>query len=385
MFDPYASAFDTAIGAGALPKLPGLMGRPIAQVKPAAKPGKAGDDKDAKAAEAPKSSTSAPAITTEEKPVSQALPDVPMLGLDQPGAGASSASGGATPAVKPPPAAIREAIVKAAKDSGQDPAYALAVAGRESSFDPNAKNSKSIYGLFQMSGGLRSKYGVGDSSDPETQARGFLAFTNDLRGEMAAKLGRDPSPPETYLGHYFGGTRAARMLKGDPNTPVQDLFTPNELAQNPNLARAGTAGNAIGSITRDIQRRMGGDKGAEPKADAGMSPDFAQFGQPVGQAAMATPGIDPALSPADQAATVAAQTPAMLTGGVKPNPEAFDAAVASMSASQNVEDRRDLPQPDPAATPRSARTSSATPDGSVETQAGTTLTSAAASRRSANG
>lgn len=174
---------------------------------------------------------------------------------------------------------IRSAIIRAAQEHGIDPSYALAVAERESKFNPNARASKSIYGLFQMSGALRNKYGSGDSSDPYEQARAFSAFTKDLQGDMASRIGRQPSPQETYLGHYWGGGRASRMLTSvHPETPTSELFTPNELSQNPGLVRAKTAGALISSTMGDIGRRQA-KYGGQGQPAAGF--DSATFGEPA--------------------------------------------------------------------------------------------------------
>lgn len=185
--------------------------------------------------------------------------------------------------------AQREAIIRAAGEAGIDPSAALAIAERESNFDPNARSSKTIHGMFQMTGGLRRQYGIGDSNDPYQQAKGWAAFFKDNKGEMARVLGRDPTDAEGYAGHHFGSVRAARMMKMDPSTPVDAVFTPNEMQQNPHFAKAGSVGNLLSSVTADIGRRQakfGGDV-----------PDLAEFGTPVGGADLAEFG-----TPVDQTA-----------------------------------------------------------------------------------
>lgn len=150
---------------------------------------------------------------------------------------------------------IEAAIVRAAQEEGIDPATALAWASRESSFNPRARASKSIYGLFQMSGALRRQYGIGDTNDPYEQTKGFARYYRGLKDEMKRTLGRDPSDTEAYLGHHFGGKRGARTLGMDPNTPVSAVFTPYERSLNPHFDRAGTIGRLTGSINSDIDRR----------------------------------------------------------------------------------------------------------------------------------
>lgn len=173
------------------------------------------------------------------------------------------------------PDSIRSAIVDAAEQAGVSPAFALAVAERESSFNPRARASKTIRGLFQMTGGLRQQYGIGDSDDPGTQAAGWARFIRDTRKQMAGVLGRDPTDSEAYLGHHFGAKRAARMLKMDPATPVNAVFTPYEMRLNPHFARAGTVGALDSSVMGDIDRRS-------QRFGGTVAPlDLADFGDPV--------------------------------------------------------------------------------------------------------
>lgn len=150
---------------------------------------------------------------------------------------------------------IEATIARVAQEEGIDPATALAWASRESSFNPGAAASKSMRGLYQMSGTLRRQYGIGDSTDPEMQTRGFAHYYRDLKAEMARTLGRDPTDTEAYLGHHFGGTRGARTIGMNPNTPVSQVFTPYERSLNPHFDRAGSIGNLTGSISADIDRR----------------------------------------------------------------------------------------------------------------------------------
>lgn len=199
--------------------------------------------------------------------------------------------------------AVEAAIRRAAEEAGIDPATALAIAQRESSFNPLARNSKTIRGLFQMRGDNRAKYGIGDSDDPYEQARGWTRFIGDVRRDMSGRLGRDVTDAETYAGHHFGGGRAARMMSMDPETPVDAVFTPNEMAQNPHFAKAGTVGRLLGDVTSDIDRRRASFGGAAaPGGDLDLSsfgtvaeqptqpaqevaatdaPDLSQFGQLV--------------------------------------------------------------------------------------------------------
>lgn len=175
---------------------------------------------------------------------------------------------------------IEAAIRRAAEEAGINPAFALAVAQRESSFNPRAHSSKTIHGLYQMRGDLRRQFGIGDSEDPYEQASGWSRFIPTVRKEMSSVLGRDASDEESYLGHHFGGRRAARMLKMDPSTPVEAVFTPREMGENPHFARAGTVGNLNGSVMGDIGKRMARFGGGAAPAPAEPA-DLSSFGELV--------------------------------------------------------------------------------------------------------
>lgn len=180
--------------------------------------------------------------------------------------------------------AVQDAIARAAQEEGVDPAFALATAERESKFDPNARASSSIYGLFQMSRNLRAQYGSGDSGDPYDQAKGWARFINDTKGNLTARLGREPTNDELYLAHYFGEGRAARLISGQTagSTNVSDVFTPRELKENPEIAKAGTVGSLMTGIGADMEARQarfgggGSEASAAPRRTAGV--DFASYG-----------------------------------------------------------------------------------------------------------
>lgn len=193
----------------------------------------------------------------------------------------------------------RAAIIKAAKEDGVDPAYALAVAERESSFDPAAKSSKTIRGMYQMRGDLRAKYGVGDAPDAYSQAKGWNRSLTDLRADMKGTLGRDPTDQETYLGHHFGAKKAARTLKMDPSTPVEAIFTPQEMRENPHFARAGTIGTLNSSVMADIGKRTARFGGAVASTPPAGPADLSAHGEPVQAVSpQDAPSIAPSKPPA---------------------------------------------------------------------------------------
>lgn len=169
--------------------------------------------------------------------------------------------------------AQRAAIIRAAQEDGVDPATALAFAERESNFDPQAKSSKTIRGMYQMRGDLRQQYGSGDSDDPYAQAKGWAPFFKDTKASMSKALGRDVSDAETYAGHHFGAGRAAKMYQMDPETPVDQVFTSNERRLNPHFDKAGNVGNLLTSVTGDIDQRRSKFGASAPTLDtSGFEP-----------------------------------------------------------------------------------------------------------------
>ena len=174
--------------------------------------------------------------------------------------------------------ATRDAIVRAAREEGVDPSLALAIAERESNFDPRARNSKTIRGIFQMTGGLRNKYGIGDSDDPYTQAKGWARFIKDERATSAKFARRDLSDTESYASHHFGAERAGRMLRMDPNTSVREVFSPYEMSLNQHFAKAGTVGRLLSSVTSDIASKQA--KYANYANSGGQPEDLSDLGVP---------------------------------------------------------------------------------------------------------
>jgi len=77
-----------------------------------------------------------------------------------------------------------------------------------------------------------------------------------------------------------------------PDTPVDQVFTRNELAINPHIGKAGTVGNLLADVTGDIDRRRSKWGASQPAAldfsqfegieaspQQAASLDFSQFGE----------------------------------------------------------------------------------------------------------
>ena len=85
-------------------------------------------------------------------------------------------------------AAVEAAIRRAAREEGVPEEAALAYAERESSFKPYARNSRTIFGMYQMQKKWRDQYGSGESVDPYTQTKAWARFQKDNKAEMAGVL-----------------------------------------------------------------------------------------------------------------------------------------------------------------------------------------------------
>jgi hypothetical protein len=165
---------------------------------------------------------------------------------------------------------IVERVVKAAKNTGSDPALLMSIADKESSFAPKAKAStSSASGLFQFVDStwlkaLRAfgwRYGHeeaasaihGEEAHPEVAPKKraeILQLRNDpyLSAAMAAEMlkqesaklaeqiGRPLSAGETYLIHFLGTNDAARFLAkldSDPQAPAAGLLPRPAKANKP--------------------------------------------------------------------------------------------------------------------------------------------------------
>ncbi|MGY2052866.1 transglycosylase SLT domain-containing protein [Methylobacterium sp. JK268] len=153
-------------------------------------------------------------------------------------------------------------IVRAARETGVDPVYLMALADKESSFRPDAEAAtSSAAGLFQFLNGtwlelLRSfgaqhgyaeeaalieRRGGGLSVADAAARRRILALRRDpyaaslMAGEMMKRdrarieqrLGRDLNHTECYFAHLLGASSASRFMKltaEKPNQPAQRAF-----------------------------------------------------------------------------------------------------------------------------------------------------------------
>lgn len=159
------------------------------------------------------------------------------------------AQGGGTVAPPPALATIRDNITAAASAFNVDPGLLMAIARKESRFNPNEENSRSsAKGLFGFIDGtwdyMRTRYGKAlgmpdDASpkDPRWSSIMAAALVTQNKDVMEKNLGRTVSNGEIYLGHFLGAGGATSMIKlkdSDPNAPAALVFADAAVA-NPRV------------------------------------------------------------------------------------------------------------------------------------------------------
>lgn len=171
------------------------------------------------------------------------------------------------------PAVSQAAIAKASSITGVSYGYMMAMADKESGFDPNAKAPKgSASGLYQFTdstwAGMVKKYPeygytVADKNDPEAQAvmAGVLAKENKAVIERAT--GQSASNTDLYMGHFLGGPTAAKVLSGDPNASAASFVSTTAVTNNPTIFKKPDGSlRTVGEVKELFARQI------EPKSAA---------------------------------------------------------------------------------------------------------------------
>lgn len=214
------------------------------------------------------------------------------------------------------------AIIKdRARAYGLDPATMVAIAGIETggTYDPGTANPRSsARGLFQFMtrpGGSWGEYGRGANVfDPMANADAGARITRDNIAYFTSRMGREPTPGETYLMHQQGRAGAVALLS-EPQRRAVDVL--RQFYRNPNTARQAVALNAgrPDMTARDFsnlwQRQMDRRMGRQPPPPRGLVPDAAAF-SPQPLAAVDTglvPNFPQESSPSQSGAMAAGATP----------------------------------------------------------------------------
>ncbi len=187
---------------------------------------------------------------------------------------------------------IAETVIRAAQKTGVDAAFVMALADKESSFQPSAKaRSSSAEGLFQF---LEStwlevlkahgaKHGFGAAADAITSDRGRYTVEDDekawilglrqdpfisalmacemvkqSREQLIQKTQRSPTRGELYLAHFLGTNGASRLLKlvaENPNEHATKVF-PQAAHANKAIFSSGTTKTGGVPTVSEVHARL---------------------------------------------------------------------------------------------------------------------------------
>ena len=192
---------------------------------------------------------------------------------------------------------VRRAIRDAARSVRIDERYLIRVAAKESAFDPLARAQRTTAtGLYQFTedtwlravkvfggkhglsdyarqitireGGEISISNAGDRpkllqlrSDPRLSALMAAELGRDNKARLEQMLGRAVTPAETYIAHFLGVRRAARMIgvaHSAPHTTGARLF-PDAAITNPHVFSPAGQAASVGAILSKIDDDFGGE------------------------------------------------------------------------------------------------------------------------------
>lgn len=201
-----------------------------------------------------------------------------------------------------------DAISYAAGVTGGDFGYLMRTAGRESGFNPTARNPRSsATGLFQFveqtwlatvkrhgaahGMGLYAdaiikdrtgRYVVADArmrkqildlrSDPHTAAIMAAEHSEDNARYMRGKLGRDPYPGELYAAHFLGMRGAVRLInavEASPNMAAAQVF-PSAAGANKSMFYSKGRAVTVASLYERLTRERTPDTAAPVESDPRM-------------------------------------------------------------------------------------------------------------------
>lgn len=108
------------------------------------------------------------------------------------------------------PAEVQALVIKASREEGFDESLALAVAGQESGFDPNALSDKGALGAMQLMPGTAADLDV-NRCDPADNARGGVRYLKALMAQFGN--------PVFALAAYNAGPDNVLKHKGIPPFP----------------------------------------------------------------------------------------------------------------------------------------------------------------------
>jgi len=157
-------------------------------------------------------------------------------------------------------AQIIEMVRKEAAKRGINPDTAERILRIENSkLDPKASpKTSTAFGLFQTTDDTWDLVG-GDpkkKDSVEEQIRVGLNLIQDNDTKLGDRLGRQPTPSESYAAHFFGLGNALKVLNAEPGTKIEDILVGEEgkaaIKANKELLAGKTAGDVIGAFTQKM-------------------------------------------------------------------------------------------------------------------------------------
>lgn len=216
---------------------------------------------------------------------------------------------------------VLDIIRNTASQYGLDPATMVASAGIESNFNPRLANPRSsARGLFQQMvhpGGSWQEYGRGgDVYDPQANTDATARQWVDNISHFKNKMGREPTPGETYLMHQQGRAGAVALLQNPDMSVTQALHPfykdPAVLYKAITLNGGNlnmSAGDFANLWTKKLEGRLGQEPGQSlpstqvatsqgggtPAAATGASPAFGSLAPQQQQQQQQVPNLTAAM------------------------------------------------------------------------------------------
>lgn len=151
------------------------------------------------------------------------------------------------------------AIKRASDMTGVDFGYLMAMAEKESSFNPNAQApTSSAKGLFQFTDstweGTRKKYpqyGIGpnDQFDPEKNALMGALLTKENQSTLQRYGISNPSPADLYLAHFAGPSGAAKLINAPDDANAAALIGDKAANANKSVFYANGQPKTVAQVT----------------------------------------------------------------------------------------------------------------------------------------